>query len=54
MRRTEAQAAAFEEFCARCRELDATLVSRNVTDLSRIAKVFVFAFGRPYPPPNPA
>ena len=32
-----------------CREIGATLVSRNVTDLSRIAKVFAFDFVPPYP-----
>jgi predicted nucleic acid-binding protein len=32
-----------------CREIGATLVSRNTTDLSRIAKVFVFDFVPPYP-----
>lgn len=32
-----------------CRELGATLVSRNATDLSRIAKVFAFDFVPPYP-----
>ncbi len=32
-----------------CREIGATLVSRNVTDLSRIAKVFSFDFVEPYP-----
>src|SRR6266542_1936006 len=32
-----------------CREMGATLVSGNVADLSRIAKVFPFDFVRPYP-----
>lgn len=32
-----------------CREMGAILVSRNVTDLSRIAKVFSFDFVQPYP-----
>jgi predicted nucleic acid-binding protein len=32
-----------------CREAGATLVSRNVDDLSRIAKVFSFNFVPPYP-----
>jgi predicted nucleic acid-binding protein len=32
-----------------CRELGATLVSRNSADLSRIAKVFSFDFVAPYP-----
>jgi predicted nucleic acid-binding protein len=32
-----------------CRELGATLVSRNSTDLSRIARVFSFDFVAPYP-----
>jgi predicted nucleic acid-binding protein len=32
-----------------CREIGATLVSRNATDLSRIAKVFSFDFVPPYP-----
>jgi predicted nucleic acid-binding protein len=32
-----------------CREIGATLVSRNSTDLSRIAKVFSFDFVAPYP-----
>lgn len=32
-----------------CREIGATLVSRNSTDLSRIAKVFSFDFITPYP-----
>lgn len=32
-----------------CREIGATLVSRNRTDLSRIAKLFAFDFVRPYP-----
>ena len=35
-----------------CREIGATLVSRNVTDLSRIAKVFAFDFVPPYPSHN--
>lgn len=32
-----------------CREVGATLVSRNSTDLSRIAKVFAFDVVAPYP-----
>jgi predicted nucleic acid-binding protein len=32
-----------------CREIGATLVSRNSTDLSRITKVFSFDFVAPYP-----
>jgi predicted nucleic acid-binding protein len=32
-----------------CREIGAVLVSSNVKDLSRIAKVFAFDFVRPYP-----
>jgi predicted nucleic acid-binding protein len=32
-----------------CRDIGATLVSRNSTDLSRIAKVFSFDFVPPYP-----
>jgi predicted nucleic acid-binding protein len=32
-----------------CRQIGATLVSRNSTDLSRIARVFSFDFVRPYP-----
>ena len=32
-----------------CREIGATLVSRNLTDLSRIAKVFAFDVIPPYP-----
>lgn len=32
-----------------CREIGATLVSRNTSDLSRIAKVFSFDFVAPYP-----
>lgn len=32
-----------------CREIGAVLVSRNVKDLSRIAKVFAFEFVAPYP-----
>lgn len=32
-----------------CREIGAVLVSRNVKDLSRIAKVFAFDFVPPYP-----
>jgi len=32
-----------------CRDMGAILVSRNVTDLSRIAKVFSFDFVQPYP-----
>ena len=33
-----------------CREIGATLVSRNVADLSRIAKIFPFDFVTPYRP----
>jgi predicted nucleic acid-binding protein len=33
-----------------CREMGAILISRNATDLSRIAKVFAFDFVPPYPP----
>jgi predicted nucleic acid-binding protein len=32
-----------------CKEIGAVLVSRNVKDLSRIAKVFTFDFAAPYP-----
>jgi predicted nucleic acid-binding protein len=32
-----------------CRDIGATLVSRNSADLSRIAKVFSFEFVAPYP-----
>src|SRR5947207_7363446 len=32
-----------------CREIGATLVSRNATDLSRIARIFAFDFIPPYP-----
>jgi predicted nucleic acid-binding protein len=32
-----------------CREIGAVLVSRNVKDLARIAKVFTFDFVAPYP-----
>jgi predicted nucleic acid-binding protein len=32
-----------------CREIGAVLVSRNVKDLSRIAKVFTFEVAAPYP-----
>src|SRR6266487_2220178 len=35
-----------------CRDIGATLVSRNSTDLSRIAKVFSFDFVPPYPAPR--
>jgi predicted nucleic acid-binding protein len=35
-----------------CREIGAVLVSRNVGDLSRIAKVFAFDFVAPYPLPS--
>jgi predicted nucleic acid-binding protein len=35
-----------------CREIGATLVSRNSADLSRIAKVFSFDFAAPYPTPR--
>ena len=33
-----------------CREIGATLISRNATDLSRITRVFAFEFVPPYPP----
>ena len=36
-----------------CREIGAVLVSRNVADLSRIAKVFSFDFVPPYPSRSP-
>ena len=40
----------FDVLIARsCREIGATLVSRNAADLSRIAKVFAFDFVPPYP-----
>lgn len=40
----------FDVLIARsCREIGATLVSRNATDLSRIARVFTFDFVQPYP-----
>jgi hypothetical protein len=32
-----------------CRDIGATLISRNSADLSRIAKVFSFEFVAPYP-----
>jgi predicted nucleic acid-binding protein len=32
-----------------CREMGAILISRNATDLSRIARVFAFDFVAPYP-----
>jgi predicted nucleic acid-binding protein len=32
-----------------CREIGATLISRNPTDLSRIARIFAFDFAPPYP-----
>ena len=32
-----------------CREIGATLISGNATDLSRIAKIFAFDFAPPYP-----
>jgi predicted nucleic acid-binding protein len=35
-----------------CRDIGATLVSRNSADLSRIAKVFSFKFVPPYPTPS--
>jgi predicted nucleic acid-binding protein len=35
-----------------CRDIGATLVSRNATDLSRIANVFAFDFVPPYPSPD--
>jgi predicted nucleic acid-binding protein len=35
-----------------CREMGATLVSRNSADLLRIAKVFPFAYVAPYPMPS--
>jgi predicted nucleic acid-binding protein len=40
----------FDVLIARsCREMGATLVSRNSTDLARIARVFSFEFVAPYP-----
>ena len=36
-----------------CREMGAILVSRNVSDLSRIGKVFAFDFVPPYPSKSP-
>jgi hypothetical protein len=46
----EAYRFVFDILIARsCRELGATLVSRNSADLSRIAKVFSFDFVAPYP-----
>jgi predicted nucleic acid-binding protein len=40
----------FDVLIARsCRDIGATLVSRNSADLSRIAKVFTFDFVAPYP-----
>jgi predicted nucleic acid-binding protein len=40
----------FDVLIARsCREVDAILVSRNATDLARIAKIFPFEFVPPYP-----
>jgi hypothetical protein len=33
-----------------CREMGAILISRNATDLSKIANVFAFDFVPPYPP----
>ena len=33
-----------------CREIGATLISRNSGDLARIARVFSFDFASPYPP----
>lgn len=35
-----------------CREIGATLVSRNSTDLARIARVFSFDFDTQYPAPG--
>lgn len=35
-----------------CREMGAILVSRNLSDLSRIARVFAFDFVPPYPSPS--
>jgi predicted nucleic acid-binding protein len=35
-----------------CRDIGATLVSRNANDLSRIARVFAFDFVPPYPSPD--
>jgi predicted nucleic acid-binding protein len=32
-----------------CREIGATLISRNAADLSRIARIFAFDFVAPYP-----
>jgi predicted nucleic acid-binding protein len=37
-----------------CREAGAILVSRNVSDLARIAKVFAFDYVSPYPPQSRA
>lgn len=37
-----------------CRDIGATLVSRNSADLSRIAKIFSFDFVPPYPGRNAA
>jgi predicted nucleic acid-binding protein len=43
----------FDILIARSRRgIGATLVSGNVADLSRIAKVFPFDFVRPFPPPR--
>ena len=40
----------FDVLIARsCREIGATLISRNATDLSRIARIFAFDFVPPYP-----
>jgi predicted nucleic acid-binding protein len=32
-----------------CRELGATLISRNISDLDRIAQVFTFDYAPPFP-----
>ena len=48
--RTVRRSFVFDILIARsCREIGATLVSRNAADLSRIAKVFAFDFVPPYP-----
>lgn len=50
VRRDMRRSFVFDILLARsCRELGATLVSRNIADLSRIATVFPFDFVRPYP-----
>lgn len=43
----------FDVLIARsCREIGATLVSRNATDLSRIARILAFDYVPPYPSPS--